>query len=222
MSKRLSCVEVDPQGTPEWVVIWLHGLGADGHDFEPIVPALGIKGHAVRYVFPNAQNIPVTINGGMSMPAWYDIRDGDLSKRHDEAGIRTSAKQIEAILDHEKKTVAANRIVLAGFSQGGAMAFHVGLRHSERLAGIMALSTYVVCDDVLREELSPANRDVPIFQAHGTVDPVVVLPRGEAARDQLTELGYKIEWHSYPMPHAVCPEEVAAIGSWLQKTFDQG
>jgi phospholipase/carboxylesterase len=199
-------------------VLWLHGLGADGHDFEPIVPELRLPDEAgVRFVFPHAPSIPMSLNQGFVMPAWYDIRDTDLRHRHDEAGIRASAERIEALIVHEiEQGVPAERIFLAGFSQGGAIALHVGLRHRERLAGILALSTYLVCADSLPAERSAANADVPIFQAHGTFDPMVNLARGQDARDRLLGLGYAVEWHTYPMPHAVCPDEIRDIGAWFR------
>ena len=214
----LPAVEIDPDGPPRASVIWLHGLGADGHDFEPIVPMLGLPPAAgVRFVFPHAPSIPVSINGGFAMPAWYDIRDADLRHRHDEAGIRASAERIEALLDAEHaRGIPSERIVLAGFSQGGAMALHTGLRHARPLCGILALSTYLVCDDTLDAELSPANAQTPVFQAHGTRDAMVSIERGIAARERLEALGHAVEWHAHPMGHEVCPEEIAAIGAWLR------
>ncbi len=202
-------------------VIWLHGLGADGHDFEPLVPCLGLEPRGVRFVFPHAPSIPVSINAGSVMPAWYDIHDGDLSRRHDEAGIRQSHLRIEALLAREvARGIPAHRIVLAGFSQGGAMALFTGLRHAERLAGILALSCYLVLEETLAEECSPANQDVPIFQAHGLADPMVAIARGLAARADLTARGYSVEWHEYPMQHEVCPEQIAQVSVWLRRVLD--
>lgn len=224
MSELLSCVEVDPPaGVPiRASVIWLHGLGADGYDFMPIVPELGLPRDAgVRFVFPHAPSIPVTINQGFVMPAWYDITDLDLHRRHDRVGILRSAEHVRALMAREREEhgVPSARTVLAGFSQGGAIALYVGLRHDERLAGLLALSTYLVADDTLDGERSEANRDVPVFQAHGTMDPMVPIVRGEVARDRLTALGYAVEWHTYPMPHAVHPREIADIGAWLARVL---
>ncbi|MFO1054663.1 MAG: dienelactone hydrolase family protein [Planctomycetota bacterium] len=224
MTRLLPCVEIDPVGPVRASVIWLHGLGADGHDFEPIVPELGLEPAAgVRFVFPHAPAIPVTLNGGYVMPAWYDIAEVDLRRRHDEAGIRRSAAQVEALIAREVDSgVPASRIVLAGFSQGGAIALFQGLRHRHRLAGVLALSTYLVCEDSLLHERSDANRDVPIFMGHGTYDPMVQLARGEAARDALLALGYPVEFHTYPMPHSVHPVEIADIGAWLRRVLVEG
>jgi phospholipase/carboxylesterase len=205
-------------GPAEGAVIWLHGLGADGHDFEPIVPELGLPPtRRVRFVFPHAPVQPVTINGGLAMRAWYDItNDG----RQDAAGIRASQKQVEALIEREKtRGIACHRIVLAGFSQGGAIALHTGLRYPERLAGILALSTYLPLADTLAAEAHPANRDVPIFMAHGTQDPLIPLARARASRDALQALGYEVEWHEYPMPHSVCAPEIAEVGAWLGRVL---
>jgi len=220
----LQCVEVQPSGPVRSSVIWLHGLGADGHDFEPIVPYLSIPETAgVRFVFPNAPRIPVSINGGMVMPAWYDITATDLRKRHDEAGVRRSVEQVTALIRREnQRDIPTDRIVLAGFSQGGAIALHLGLRYEEKLAGIMALSTYLVCEDSLEQELSDANRDTPLFQAHGIQDPMVPIDRGEAARKRLNELGVQVLWKSYPMMHEVCPGELQDIGDWLNRVLPAG
>lgn len=217
----LQCVEVEPPGQARSAVIWLHGLGADGHDFEPVVPYLSIPESAgVRFVFPNAPQIPVSINLGMVMPAWYDITEADLRKRHDETGVRRSAEQVAALIRREnQRGIPTGRIVLAGFSQGGAIALHLGLRYGEKLAGIMALSTYLVCEDSLPQELSDANRDTPLFQAHGIQDPMVPMDRGEAARNRLNELGIEVLWQSYPMMHEVCPGELEDIGNWLNRVL---
>lgn len=214
----LDAVQIDPPGGKARAsVVWLHGLGADGHDFESIVPHLGLDPDlGVRFVFPHAPAIAVTLNHGMVMPAWYDIAELDLRRRHDEAGVRRSAAQIRALLGRENnRGVPSERIVLAGFSQGGAVALFEGLRHPRRLAGILALSTYLVCEDALLAEAAPANADTPIFQAHGSFDPMVTLDRGEAARDRLLALGYAVHWESYPMEHQVCMEEIEAVGAWL-------
>lgn len=215
-------VELDPDGDPRGTVIWLHGLGADGNDFVPIVPELGLpQDHGLRFVFPHAPAIPVTLNMGMVMPAWYDITEVDLQRRHDEPGIRRSAAQVRALIAHENaRGVPTEKIVLAGFSQGGAIALFEGLRHPDRLAGILALSTYLVCEDSLDRERTDANAETPIFQAHGDYDPMVAIDRGRAAADALTSREYRLDFRTYPMPHAVHPEEIADVGEWLRSTFD--
>ena len=221
MVDTLPCVEVEPQGTAERAVIWLHGLGADGHDFPPILPHLGLDpALAVRFVFPHAPSIPVTINGGFVMPAWYDIRAVDLRREADTDGILRSAEQVRALIAREvERGVPPERILLAGFSQGGAMALHVALRFEQRLAGVLALSTYLVLPESLPTELSSANREIPIFQAHGQLDPLVPMERGASARDTLVEMGYRVDWHEYPMQHEVCMEEIQDVGSWLGTTL---
>ena len=213
----LPCLEIEPSTTATHSVIWLHGLGADGHDFEPIVPYLGIpEDLAVRFVFPHAPKIPVTLNGGFVMPAWYDIRDMDLRNRADEAGVRESEQRVHDLIAREhERGVPSENIVLAGFSQGGAVALHTGIRYPEKLAGVIALSTYLVCQDSIESERSEANQATPIFQGHGTADPMVPIQRGSDARARLEELGYTVEWHDYPMPHSACPEEITDIGTWL-------
>lgn len=212
---------MNPPGRHTASVVWLHGLGADGHDFEPVVPMLGLEPDAgVRFVFPHAPSIPVTINNGFVMPAWYDILTLDLERKVDEEGIRASAGHARALIARERSLgIPPERIVLAGFSQGGAIALFEGLRHPEPLAGILALSTYLVMADRLAEERSDANASVPIFQAHGRFDPMVPFAGGELARDQLTRLGYKVEWHAYPMQHQVCMEELAEVGAWLRRVL---
>lgn len=212
----LDAVVVEPRGSARASVIWLHGLGADGHDFEPIVPHLGLANAGVRFVFPHAPRIPVTINNGFVMPAWYDIRDLGLSNRHDEAGVRRSAAAVERWIAHENsRGIPTSRIVLAGFSQGGAIALFAGTRHAERLAGVIGLSTYLVCGDSLDAEASPANRDVPILICHGTSDPMVAHARGKEAAARLTAMGYSVEWHEYPMQHEVVLEEIARVGAFI-------
>lgn len=199
-------------------VIWLHGLGADGHDFVPVVPELRFPpSAAVRFVFPHAGVRPVTINNGYSMRAWYDITSLTASGRDDEPGIRESAQRIEAYIARERIAgVAAERIVLAGFSQGGAMALYTGLRHDERLGGILALSTYLPLRAQLSAESSRANRQVPILMCHGTRDPVVTHAFGAASRDALVAEGYAVDWREYPMEHSVCPAELGDIAGWLK------
>ena len=218
----LDCVEVETGAPVAGSVIWLHGLGADGHDFEALVPYLGVdEARPLRFVFPHAPMIPVTINMGMSMRAWYDITEMDLRRRHDEDGIRASAVHVERLIARENdRGIPTERILLAGFSQGGAVALHAGVRHENRLGGVMALSTYLVCEESVAEERTKANHDVPIFQAHGTHDPMVALDRGEHARDALQDLGYTIDWHTYPMAHQVCEPQIDDIGAWIRKCFE--
>lgn len=220
MSSHHEAVVIEPPEAIRACVLWLHGLGADGHDFEPIVPELGPATRGVRFVFPHAPQRPVTINGGYVMRAWYDVLDMDLTLRPDEAGIRAS----EAILrDHVAAQVAdgvaPERVVLAGFSQGGAIALHTGLRYEERLAGILALSTYLPLQATVATEASAANTHTSIFMAHGIADPVIGIAHAERSRDFLRARGYSVEWHSYPMMHAVCAEEIRAIGRWLAKVL---
>ncbi|MEW9571741.1 alpha/beta hydrolase [Rhodanobacter sp. Si-c] len=217
MSALLPAVEHETAASPRYSILWLHGLGADGHDFAPIVPELvAADWPALRFVFPHAPVRPVTINGGMAMHAWYDIYGFDLVAQQDETGIRASIAATEALIDRERERgVPDERIFLAGFSQGGAIALAAGLRHVRRLAGIVALSTYLPIADTLAAERSAANADAPIFQAHGNLDPVVIPPRGSASRDLLQGLGYRVDWHSYPMAHAVCAEEIADLRTWL-------
>src|SRR6266699_2356046 len=207
MSEVLEAIEIETGKDPTTSIIWLHGLGADGNDFATIVPELDLPKEAARFVFPHAPVQPVTINGGARMRAWYDVsNDG----RQDAAGIRASQAHVEALIARERaRGIAPGAIVLAGFSQGGAIALHTGLRHAERLAGILALSTYLPLPDTLKQEASQANRDLPIFMAHGTQDPVIPLSWAARSRDSLTSLGYAVEWHEYPMPHSVCAEEIA-------------
>jgi phospholipase/carboxylesterase len=214
----LEALEIESAPSPTGAVIWLHGLGADGYDFVDIVPMLGLKAIPTRFVFPHAPMRPVTINGGAVMRAWYDVRGDAGVRREDEAGVRESQQQIEALIAREKtRGVPAGRIVLAGFSQGGAMALQTSLRHPERLAGIMALSCFLPLTDKVAAEAAPANRDVPIFMAHGTSDPLIPLARARDAYDLLTSLGYRIEWHEYPIPHSVSPAEIRDISAWLQR-----
>ncbi|MBI2317564.1 MAG: dienelactone hydrolase family protein [Betaproteobacteria bacterium] len=215
----LETVEIETGTSPAASVIWLHGLGADGHDFEPIVPALDLPPISIRFVFPHAPMRPVTINAGMVMRAWYDVSDPAL-RREDETGVRASQELVEALMAREKERgTRAERLVLAGFSQGGAIALQTGLRHGERLAGIMALSCYLPIASKLAEEAEPANRDVPILLAHGSEDPIVPLARSVQSRELLERQGYPVEWHEYRMPHAVCEAEVAAISAWLQRVL---
>ena len=220
-AELLPCVEVETAPEPGASVIWLHGLGADGNDFVPIVPELRLPASlAVRFVFPHAPVRPVTINNGMRMRAWYDIAAADLSNRADLAGVRQSQSLLEALIGRETaRGMPSARIVLAGFSQGGAIALYTGVRHAERLAGIVALSTYLVSADTLGTEAGTANRALPIFMAHGTADPIVRYAWGEASRRALQAAGYRVDWHSYPMEHSVCLEEIVALGAWLVRVL---
>jgi phospholipase/carboxylesterase len=219
MADVLETVEIEPERPATAAVIWMHGLGADGHDFAGVVPELDLAGAPpTRFVFPHAPMRPVTINQGYVMRAWYDIADDRGVRREDAAGVRASQASLESLLARERGVPAA-RVVLAGFSQGGAMALHTGLRHAERLAGIMALSCALPLADSLGAEASAANRDVPIFMAHGTHDAMIPLARAAAARDRLTDLGYRVEWHEYAMPHAVCLEELADLSAWLRRVL---
>ncbi|MFC4159185.1 alpha/beta hydrolase [Chitinimonas lacunae] len=216
----LPAVEIETGPQPSWAVIWLHGLGADGHDFASIVPDLELPASpGVRFVFPHAPVIPVTCNQGYEMPAWYDILHFDRLERHaDEAGVRASREAIRALIEREKQRgIAADHIVIAGFSQGGAMAYTAGLTHPERLGGIIALSTYLPLPDMVAAEATAANQHTPIFAAHGTQDPVVPYPLGDLARQAIANRGNPLEWHSYPIPHAVYDPETAAIGAWLRR-----
>ena len=217
MVDLLPTVELGPKEGARASVIWLHGLGADGHDFAAIVPELRLPEElAVRFVFPHAPSIPVTLNGGMVMPAWYDITEIDLQRRHDEAGVRRSDAQVRALMEREhERGVPWDRIVLAGFSQGGAVALFSALRYSERLAGVIALSTYLVVEESLDDERAAANAGTPILQVHGSLDPMVPLARGEAARAALEQRGYGVAFHTFPMEHAVCMEEILLIREFL-------
>jgi phospholipase/carboxylesterase len=209
----VDAIQIETGAKPEAAVIWLHGLGADGHDFEPIVPELGLK-KAVRFVFPHAPVRPVTINQGMRMRAWYDILQLG-GGPEDEAGLRASQKITEELI--RAQGLPARKIVLAGFSQGGAIVLQAALRYPERLAGVIALSTYLPLASTLAAERSEANRDIPIFMGHGQHDDLIPLARARTSREHLEKLGYKIEWHEYPMPHSVCAPEIADLSAFLSK-----
>lgn len=217
----LDCVEHQTGPQPTHSVIWLHGLGADGHDFAPIVPELRLPASlAIRFVFPHATIQPVTINGGMAMRSWYDILTPNLVKREDETGIRASEQAIHALIARENaRGVPSSRIVLAGFSQGCAMTLHTGIRFKEKLAGLMGLSGYLPLIDMAAQERHSANAATPIFLAHGTHDPVVTIERAEASRAKLLDLGYQVQWHTYPMPHSVCAQEIDDISKFLQSVL---
>jgi len=215
----LAHVELSTGPEPRGTVIWLHGLGADGWDFVPIVRELPLpEGLDLRFIFPHAPTRPVTINNGYVMRAWYDISMQDLARRPDEAGIRESQKAIENLVRRERERgVASDKIVLAGFSQGGAIALQTALRHAEELAGVIALSTYLPIDGLTATEREPANDKMPIFMGHGGYDPVVPQMLGTLSRDALVALGYDVEWHSYPMAHQVCPPEISDLRAWIAK-----
>ena len=218
-------VEIEPRKHAVGSVIWLHGLGADGHDFEPIVPELRLQDRLpLRFVFPHAPLRPVTLNGGMRMRAWYDIVSLDRRGPQDEAGIRDSAAKLTALIAREQERgVPAGRITVAGFSQGGAIALHTVLRHPERIAGLMALSTWLPLGHTVEGEVignrGSQPRDLPVFMAHGVYDPMLPIGMGRHARDALEAAGFAVEWHEYPMAHAVCTEEVTAIRDWLIRIY---
>ncbi|HTS85597.1 MAG TPA: dienelactone hydrolase family protein [Usitatibacter sp.] len=219
--KPLEFVELSTGADPAGTVIWMHGLGADGWDFVPIVRELPFPGDAaLRFIFPHAPVRPVTINNGMQMRAWYDIAQMDLARVPDEGGIRESQALVEQLIASEKaRGVDASRIVLAGFSQGGVIALQTGLRYPERFAGIVALSTYLALESSLEREASAANRRTPILMVHGTQDPVIPIQLGDASQQALKARGYDVEWETYPMPHAVCAEEVELIGDFLSRAL---
>lgn len=221
-------VEVETGGDPQGAVIWLHGLGADGHDFEPIVPQLALPGvPPLRYVFPHAPVRPVTINGGMAMRAWYDIYSFDRDGPMDEAGIRESGAQLEALIAREgERGIPPERVAIAGFSQGGAIALYTTFHYSPPLAGLLALSTYLPIATPDSGNSSDPDaavtgqpRSLPVFMAHGSGDPVLPIELGRSARDALARAGFDVDWHEYPMPHAVCPEEIADIGRFITRVF---
>jgi phospholipase/carboxylesterase len=217
----LESIEVETGPKPTGSVIWMHGLGADGHDFEPAVPHLADSvGHSLRFVFPHAPTRPVTINGGMRMRAWYDILGIDRHSGHDEEGFRASATAVSALIAREnQRGIASGRIVLAGFSQGGAMSLYLGTRYPEKLAGIVALSCYLPLADKFDAERLAANQSTPVFMAHGALDPMISERDGAEGRSVLEKAGYAVEWHSYPMAHAVCGEEIAAISAFLKRVL---
>lgn len=217
----LETLELETGPRPTAAVIWLHGLGADGYDFEPIVPELDLPAApAVRFVFPHAPMRPITINGGAVMRGWYDVMSLDGVRREDDAGVRASQASVDELIARElARGVPAARLILAGFSQGGAIALQTGLRHPERLAGIMALSTYLPLAATLAAEASAANRDVPIFMAHGRDDSLIPIERATISRETLRAAGYKLEWHDYAMEHAVCREEIEDIAAWLRRVL---
>lgn len=221
MSKLVEHVELTTGPDPKGTVIWMHGLGADGWDFVPIVKELGLPDDLpVRFIFPHAPMREVTLNNGLVMRAWYDIAMSELQRLPDEKGIRESQAQIEALMERENaRGVPSDKIVLAGFSQGGAIALHAGLRHLEPLAGILALSTYLTLPESLAAEAASANKPVAIFMIHGTQDPVIPITLAKTSRDILRSLFYNVRWVEYPMPHSVSMEEIIAVGEWLSERF---
>ena len=220
MAEQLQTIEIETRPKPSHSVIWLHGLGADGNDFVPIIHELSLPPLGIRFVFPHAPMRPVTINGGFVMRAWYDIAYQDLVMKEDEHGVRQSQKMIEELIAKEDtRGVPANRIVVAGFSQGGVISLQTGLRQPERLAGVMSLSAYLPLVSTIEKERNAANNDVPIFLGHGIADNIVPLPLGIASRDRLLKLGYDLDWHQYPMPHSVCAEELEDISAWLARVL---
>lgn len=219
----LETVEQETGAVPAWSVIWLHGLGADGHDFAPIVPEL-VRPHwpAIRFVFPHAPKRPVSINNGMPMRAWYDIVSLDFRSRADATGVAESVVQVEELIAREQaRGIAPGRILLAGFSQGGAITLSAGLRRCQPLAGLIALSTYLPEVDAAAAQLAEGASAQPVFMAHGSSDPVIPVQIAEHSRQVLEQLGFGVEWHRYPMAHQVCAEEIQALGDWLQARFAQ-
>jgi phospholipase/carboxylesterase len=220
MAEQLKTIELETRPNPSHAVIWMHGLGADGSDFVPIVRELKLPPLGIRFIFPHAPMRPVTINGGFVMRAWYDIVVQDLVRQEDEHGIRESQELVGELIEKEiGRGIPAKRIVLAGFSQGGVITLQAGLRYPKSLAGLLALSCYLPLAATLEKERSQANQNVPVFIGHGTADDIVPVKRGTEARDTLAKLGYKPEFHQYPMPHSVHPDEIADIGAWFQRTL---
>ena len=221
MTQLLDNIEIETAPNPEVAVIWLHGLGADGNDFVPLVNELDLSGlPGIRFVFPHAKTMPVTINGGYVMRAWYDITGAELTRREDEGGLRSSQRDVEALIAREKaRGIPASRIILAGFSQGCAMTLQTGMRHPEKLAGMLCLSGYLPLATSVGEERSAESLATPIFMAHGTHDNVVPFIRAQQSKDVLESLGYQVEWHQYTMQHTLCLEEVQDISKWLRKVI---
>ncbi|WP_111979048.1 alpha/beta hydrolase [Algibacillus agarilyticus] len=222
MTNLLPFVDVETAEKPDKLVIWLHGLGDSGHGFAPIVPAFNLPDEChVRFVFPHAPIRPITINNGMKMPGWYDIASMDIVSRADEKGVRESALQIEALIEAElAKGFKAENMVIAGFSQGGVMAYHIGTRLKYKIAGILALSTYLAVPEKLAQEVNDINKQTPLLAAHGTADDVVPFAAGKMAADSLSQLGFNVEWQEYPMQHNLCPQQITYIGQWLNKVFN--
>ncbi|MET0290603.1 MAG: dienelactone hydrolase family protein [Pseudoxanthomonas sp.] len=224
MSTLLETVEQETGPRPEWTVLWLHGLGADGHDFAPIVPEL-VRPHwpALRFVFPHAPVRPITINNGVRMRGWYDIAGADFANRADAAGVAESIEQVEALIAREtERGVPPNRVLLAGFSQGGAITLAVGARREVPLAGLIALSTYLPDPAALSSYGTAEAKAQPVFASHGSYDPVVPFAVGQASAQALQQAGYAVEWHTYPMGHQVCAEEIADLTRWMDARFNAG
>ncbi len=214
-----SPVIIEAAGVHLASVIWLHGLGADGHDFEPIVPELHLEpALGIRFIFPHAPQRPVTINGGMAMRAWYDVQSPDLTQMEDSAAIDESGRFLHKLVDAEiNQGIKSHKIVVAGFSQGGAIALHGGLRYPDPLAGILGLSCYLPRLAQLQAEATSSNFRTPILMMHGTEDPIIPIAQGRTSRDHLMQAGYDVTWHEYPMPHSVCMEEITEVGEWLSR-----
>lgn len=221
MIHRLTPIEIETGEHLLYSIIWLHGLGADGHDFVPVVDELNLPpDKAIRFIFPHAPERPVTINGGYVMRAWYDIYNADFNHHQDETGIRDSQRAIAALIDREQQRgIASRHIFLAGFSQGGAMALHTGLRYPQPLAGIVALSCYLPLAEMLTAEVSAANAAIPVFMAHGFYDAVIPIAKATASKDNLTAAHYPVEWHQYAMEHTVCNPELIDLSAWLQRAM---
>ena len=220
MNQQLEPIFIEPDGHVEYSIIWLHGLGADGHDFVPIVPELKLDDLAIRFIFPNAPIRPVTINNGIPMPAWYDIRGMDIADKEDNTGMQASQQYLQSLIEREiEKGIPADNIIVAGFSQGGAVALYTTLRFKQPLAGCMALSTYLPFMSKSNEEKQPDTEQTPIFWGHGTVDTVVPLDLGSMSQEHLAELGFSIRSLTYPMAHSVCAEEVTDISQWIRECF---
>ncbi len=220
MSELLPAIEIETKPKPSHAMIWLHGLGADGNDFVPVVEEMKLPPLGIRFVFPHAPMRPVTINGGFVMRAWYDIAHQELAFKEDERGMRESQKLIEDLIARENaRGIPSGRIVLAGFSQGGVITLQAGLRQPKRLAGLMALSAHLPMSPMVEVERNAESNTVPIFMGHGIADNIVPLALGTMSRDTLIKLGYDVEWHQYPMPHSVCPEEMADISAWLKRVL---
>lgn len=219
----LEFVEVNPRGNPLATIIWLHGLGADGHDFEPMVPELNLPDSIpIRFVFPHAPFRPVTINGGMVMRAWFDVLSVDPDHKIDIQSFMESSSYLQALVKNELLSgMPAEQIILAGFSQGGAIVLHTGLRYEKKLGGILALSTYLPTLDQLTGKQNPANSNIPIMMAHGTMDPMIPIAYGQSTHKRLSELGYRIQWREYPMGHAVSPAEIRDISAWFLKILSR-
>lgn len=219
MSFKQDAVIIEPKSSHKASVIWLHGLGADGHDFEPIIPELGLANEpGIRFIFPHAPIRPVTINSGMSMRAWYDVKSPNLREQEDSEAITKSSNLINNYIEAEINAgISSEKIILAGFSQGGAISLHTGLRYSSPLAGLLALSTYLPLPERLTNEASNENKNILVMMAHGTFDPVIPVEQGRHSCEALKEHGYSVEWHEYPMQHAVCMEEINTIGKWIRE-----